>query len=385
MDRQTFSAILSRYRNGTASEEEIAFLHAYYLLHEPAGDGLQGLSREEKLQLKHEIREGIRREMEAVEMVPVRRMNFSRWMVAAAFMLLAGIGSYFFFKQKEKQASEEMARTQVEPIVPGGNKAVLTLADGSTVLLDDAGNGVLATQGNAIVKKNADGELAYDLNARPATSAATLFNTINTPRGGQYKLTLPDGTKVWLNAATVLRFPTTFTGNERKVELEGEAYFEVAANKKMPFRVQSAAQTIEVLGTHFNINTYKEEHAVRTTLLEGSVKVSAALASEQKILKPGQQSILLPGKTGITVAEANVEEVVAWKNGLFIFNKVDLETIMHQVARWYDVEVEYRGRVTDDVFVGKLNRSENVQQVLRILELNNVKCHIEGRKIIVGE
>lgn len=368
-----------------ASEEEIAFLHAYYLLHEPAGDGLQGLSREEKIQLKQDIRDGIRREMDAVETTPVRRMNFSRWMVAAALILLAGIGGYFFFQRQEEQTREEMARTQVEPIVPGGNKAILTLADGSTVLLDDAGNGVLATQGNAIVKKNADGELAYDLNSRPATGAATVFNTINTPRGGQYKLTLPDGTKVWLNAATVLRFPTTFTGNERKVELEGEAYFEVATNKKMPFRVQSAAQTVEVLGTHFNINTYKEEHDVKTTLLEGSVKVMAAAASDQKILVPGQQSLLVPGKTGISVAEANVEEVVAWKNGLFIFNKVSLETIMHQVARWYDVEVEYRGRITDDVFVGKLNRSENVQEVLRILELNNVKCHIEGRKIIVGK
>lgn len=385
MDRQTFSDILSRYRNGVASEEEIAFLHAYYLLHEPAGDGLQGLSREEKLQLKQDIREGIHREIDAVETLPVRRMNFSRWMVAAALILLAGIGSYFFFRQQEEQTREEMARTQMEPIVPGGNKAILTLSDGSTVLLDDAENGVLATQGNAIVKKNADGELAYDLNSRPATGAATVFNTINTPRGGQYKLTLPDGTKVWLNAATVLRFPTTFTGNERKVELEGEAYFEVATNKKMPFRVQSAAQTVEVLGTHFNINTYKEEDGVKTTLLEGSVKVSAAFAAEQKILVPGRQSLLVPGKAGIEVADANVEEVVAWKNGLFIFNKVSLETIMHQVARWYDVEVEYRGRITDDVFVGKLNRSENVQEVLRILELNNVKCHIEGRKIIVGK
>ncbi|MGV3766030.1 MAG: FecR family protein [Chitinophagaceae bacterium] len=385
MDRQTFLDILSRYRSGAASPQEIAFLHAYYLLHEPAGNGLEGLTYEEKLQLKQDIRDGIRKEIDVWEPAPVRRMNRARWLVAASLVLLAGLGSYFFFMRQEQDREEEMARVQVEPIVPGGNKATLTLADGSTVLLDDAGNGVLATQGNAIVKKNADGEVAYDLNAHPATGAATVYNTINTPRGGQYKLTLPDGTKVWLNAATLLRFPTTFTGVERKVELEGEAYFEVAANKKMPFRVQSAAQTIEVLGTHFNINTYKEEADVRTTLLEGSVKVVSPLTPEGKVLVPGQQSLLVPGKAGISVAEVNVEEVVAWKNGLFIFNKASLETIMHQVARWYDVEVEYRGRVTEDVFVGKLNRSENVQEVLRILELNKVKFHIEGRKIIVGE
>jgi ferric-dicitrate binding protein FerR (iron transport regulator) len=264
-------------------------------------------------------------------------------------------------------------------IAPGDNRAVLKLADGSTVLLDDAAEGELSRQANAVINKTADGQLVYE-NQAGTDPAPLIYNTITTPRAGQYRLTLTDGTKVWLNAATSLQFPASFSGKERRVKLSGEAYFEVTKNSLQPFIVETPRQTIEVLGTHFNVNAYEEETATKTTLLEGRVKV--ATGSSSAVLKPGQQAA--SGTNAIQVNEADTEEAVAWKNGYFKFNKADIQTIMRQLERWYDVEVEYRGAVPTDLFVGKINRSENISGVLRVLELSEVQFKIENRKIIVG-
>jgi ferric-dicitrate binding protein FerR (iron transport regulator) len=280
----------------------------------------------------------------------------------------------------DTQVAEVSSRSSRPDIAPGTNRAVLVLADGSSVLLDDAEQGELSRQANAIINKTADGQIVYE-NQAGAELVPLVYNTISTPRAGQYRLTLTDGTKVWLNAATSLQFPASFPGKERRVKLTGEAYFEVASNASQPFIVETPQQSIEVLGTHFNVNAYEEETQTKTTLLEGKVKVQTG--SSVRVIKPGEQAASMqPGS--LRVSEADTEEAIAWKNGYFKFNKADIQTIMRQLERWSDVEVEYMGAVPTDLFVGKINRSENISGVLRILELSKVQFKIENRKIIVG-
>jgi len=232
------------------------------------------------------------------------------------------------------------------------------------------------------VVKDAKGKLEYKpLGSVLAGKGALVYNRIQVPYGGQYQLELPDGTKVWLNAGSSLRYPVSFTGHERKVELTGEGYFEVAKNKTMPFRVQTSKQVVEVLGTHFNINAYNDDPSVKTTLLEGSVKVTQNTMGTFKMLKPGQQSVLKNNE--LQVKEADTEEAVAWKNGLFLFNDQSLDEIMHQVSRWYDLQI-----VFDDVslktqrFGGSISRFKNVSQLLQVLEsTGSVHFKIEGRRL----
>lgn len=263
-------------------------------------------------------------------------------------------------------------------IRPGGNKAILTLHDGSKIVLNDAREGTLAQQGNTKIVKLANGQLAY--NQTNTLPAKVLYNTMTTPRGGQYKLILPDGTQVWLNSASSITYPTAFVGNERNVSISGEAYFEVAKDKSKPFHVKSGNQTVDVLGTHFNIMAYADEDAIKTTLLEGSVRVVENNITS--MLKPGQQAIV-DKQGGIKITAASIDEALAWKNGYFKFNRVDIRFIMRQVARWYDVDIVYQGRFPKDEFVGKIGRGENISQVLRILELDDVHFKIEDKKIIV--
>jgi ferric-dicitrate binding protein FerR (iron transport regulator) len=301
-------------------------------------------------------------------------------------------GFYFIFNNKTPKhniARIQPAGTNLkEDITPGGNKAVLTLVDGSTIILDSASNGILSQQGNVKVQKLESGLLAYTINGSPVTeNEEAFFNTISTPRGGQYQVTLADGTKVWLNAASSIRFPVVFTGAERKVEITGEAYFEVAKNAAMPFKVKAAGSEVEVLGTHFNVNAYYDEAAVKTTLLEGLVKVSgpASTAGQSpRFLQPGQQSAVnREGKISI-LNNADTEEAVAWKDGRFQFKSADLKSILRQIARWYDVEVEYKGNANLH-FTGQLTRNDNVSKVFEKLALTGeVHFRIEGKKIIVS-
>lgn len=261
---------------------------------------------------------------------------------------------------------------------PGGNKATLTLADGSVILLDDAKNGILAQQGASKVIK-LDGKLLYDLTA--IDTRQIVYNTITTPRGGQYQLELPDGSVVWLNATSSIRFPTSFVEMERRVEITGEAYFEVAKNANKPFVVSVNGSEIQVLGTHFNINAYSDEEIMKTTLLEGSIKFVSA--NDNHILQPGQQSQLTKGGAVKVLNKVDVDEVVAWKNGLFSFENAGIEAIMRQLSRWYDVEVDYRGR-PDDLFIAEMNRNIKLSDALKALELTGkVSFEIEGKKIIV--
>lgn len=389
MDKTDLLDILRKYKNGKASKEEIEFLYAYYDLFDTQEDVLESLTAAEVNALKQEIRAGIDEKLQEEPVGIVRTINTRyKWLAAASVLLFISITTLWYINRKPDQtvnlADAGQKTTKPADIAPGSNQAILTLGDGSSIALDDKANGIITQQEGALVKKTDDGHVVYDA----GNNAIAAINTITTPNGGQYRLTLSDGTNVWLNAASSIKFPTKFTGNTREVEITGEVYFEVAKDKLHPFNVVSQNQVIEVLGTHFNVNTYKDEPAEKTTLLEGSIKVSRIRdllkdESTTRVLKPGQQSVLTNSKSAFRIQSTDIEEAVAWKNGYFKFDKVDIQTIMRQVARWYNVEVEYRGGISEDLFVGKIARSENVSGVLRILELSKIKTSIDGRKIIV--
>ncbi|GAO42724.1 FecR family protein [Flavihumibacter petaseus] len=317
---------------------------------------------------------------------PVRKLY--GWRVAAAAIILITIGSFWWLNQRQQTipaATPPITIKEAEKeIQPGGDRAILTLADGSQILLDSSADGKLATQGNSEVVKLANGQLAYKGTGR--ISNVVLYNTMSTPRGGQYRLILPDGSKVWLNATSSIRYPTSFEGGVRKVEITGEAYFEVAKDALHPFSVavhrnNGNAQEVEVLGTHFNINAYNDESTTNTTLLEGSVKVKTTAGNA--LLLPDQQAQLDEnGKLKIN-SSVNIAEVMAWKDGYFIFREADIKTIMRQVMRWYDVEVKYEGDIPARYFTADISMNKTLQGVLKILELSNIHFRLEGRTIIV--
>ena len=315
---------------------------------------------------------------------PVKRLfTFSKVAAAAIIVLMLSLAGYFYFNKGEKQIART-TKNLGNDVPPGGNKAILTLADGTRIVLDSANNGTLTRQGNTKIIKLNNGELSYTSLNDPSTSPRTtevVYNTITTPRGGQYQVTLPDGTKVWLNAESSLRFPTSFAGNERTVELSGEGYFEVTHNAKAIFHVKVNNINVQVLGTHFNINSYGNEPIVRTTLLEGSVKISSG--SNTAILRPGQQAGLNSNNDIAIINNADVDEAVAWKNGRFKFNSADIKSIMRQASRWYNVEVVYE-REINETFSGSISRNANISQLLKIIEATDkVSFKIDGRKIMV--
>ena len=306
------------------------------------------------------------------------------WMrVAAAAVLIlfiSGIAYRIFTKENKKEITASVPSSKkAGAILPGGNHAVLTMADGSTIMLDSLHNGNLQ-HGNANIKKQ-NGVLVYDGSKLSKIDEPATYNTLTTPRGGQYQVVLPDGSKVWLNASSSLRFPTAFVGKQRDVDLTGEAYFEIAKNKEKPFHVNVKGMQIEVLGTHFNVNAYSDENSIATSLLEGSVKIKNG--SESGLLKPGQQGLIKNNSENIEIKNADMDEVIAWKNGLFQFDGANINTIMHEIGRWYDVDIVYADKVPVRSFEGKISRNAPLSDVLKILELSNVKFSVEGKKIIV--
>jgi len=326
---------------------------------------------------------------EAKQVSPVFSIESNSWKnkwkiyyaAAAIIICMLSTATYFLLKPEHPTQISRTGNIKIpdkNDLAPGGNKAVLTLANGSSIILDSAQNGTLTTQGNTKILK-LGGMLSYVDSSK--LSSAVLYNTISTPRGGQYQLVLADGSKVWLNAASSLRFPAGFTGKERKVELMGEAYFEVAKNASMPFKVEVNGMEVEVLGTHFNINSYHDEPAIRTTLLEGSVKINKN--NTTSLLKPGQQAeVNSAGEVNI-INDADMEEAVAWKDGKFQFDRADIYTIMRQIARWYDVDIEYKGSVSSH-FGGTISRNVNLSQILNMLRLTGeVKFEVRGKKIRV--
>ncbi|MBV7530940.1 FecR family protein [Chitinophaga sp. sic0106] len=301
------------------------------------------------------------------------------WAAAAAVLLIAG-GSYFW-STHQKDVGRQLAVHQAD-IKPGSQGAVLTLADGSQLILDSMQSGVIASQKGASVIL-ASGELIYDPTA--SKNSELDFNTMTTPKGRQFQVTLPDGTRAWLNAASSIRYPTTFAANERRVEVTGEVYFEVVRNVNSPFFVAVGNKAaIEVLGTSFNVNAYTNEAVVRTTLADGSVRVIALAGSKNTslVLKPGQQAAVADQQVSLA-DQADLEKVMAWKNGLFNFDGASLEEVMRQLERWYDIEVVYENGIPRTRFIGEMSRQIALTDLLEILKRTEVDFRVEGRKLIV--
>ena len=302
--------------------------------------------------------------------------------IAAACILIIMSGAYIFFSRQSKinttHAVADKKQSPVNDVAPGQFKAMLTLSDGSQVVLDTVQGQIITGEGAAQVN-NSNGHLYY--NSSPEKQKETVYNTLATNRGEQYSMTLPDGTKLWLNAASSVRFPVAFTGSYRDVEITGEVYFEVARNKEKPFRVKAGEEQIEVLGTHFNVNAYSNEPFMRTTLIEGSVKVN--LRASSALLKPNEQALVKKGNTAINVSPADGQAAIAWKSGYFKLTNSEISDIMRQIARWYDIEVTYKGNVPSGTISGEVPRNLNLSEVLKVLELSDVRCKLEGKTLIV--
>lgn len=318
---------------------------------------------------------------------PVRPIHFLQrnWRAVAAVLLLLAASAYLLVSNSSRSAGPTApASITANDVAPGKNGAILTLADGTHMSLDSAGNGIIATQkGAQILLKN--GQLEYDETGK--ASGEIVYNTMTTPKGRQFNLVLPDGSQVWLNAASSIKFPTAFSGKERRVEITGEAYFEVAKDKNRPFFVRAMNTETEVLGTHFNINAYEEEAFVKATLLTGSIRTSAlhsVRSNEKNILHPGEQAQISPDEKMIVIPNADLEQTMAWKNGAFNFQNEGLKEVMRQLARWYDLEIVYEKNVPDVRFGGEMSRNIPLSDLLKGLKDMEVHFRIEeGRKLIV--
>ncbi len=413
--------ILSRFANNTVTEAERAEFAAY----------LKGLSSEEyeALMLQYEgtdqggVAEGlsdpvmlarILQEIEVLEPLEwggeegmrvggprgeggdVNRRRWIGWItVAAAACLLLIAGIYLFRGSSRPNVGTPGAAAIAVSIGPGGNKAVLTLCNGATIVLDSLANGRLMGQGTSDVVKLADGRLQYRAAGDKAEDQAAgndggvLYNTLTTPRGGQYQVVLSDGTKVWLNAASAIRYPTAFTRGDREVEVRGEVYFEVARDDSHPFKVKvgvgdKEGMSVDVLGTNFNINAYQDEadQQVRATLLEGAIRVS--LGARAQVIRPGQQAGIANGDRDISIKnDVDLESVMAWKNGKLVFNKGDIRELMLEISRWYDVDVQYQGKAPSGGFYGLIDRNVPLTSILHVLDAYGIKTTVVNKTIIV--
>lgn len=383
VNQNDLNKMIKRYVAGTATAEEILFIEAYYKHLDKEANILDQL-KEEELETLGEV--GFQRVLANIKQPTknIKSIPFYKY-IAAVVVFIAFISGFLYFsKDRVITQNTLLVKKQKIDVLPGVDKAILTLSDGSKIVLDDAKNEKIVEKAGLVISKTTDGQLLYKVSSTLPKSATIAYNTIATSKGNQYQVLLPDGTKVWLNAASSLKYPEVFTGNERKVILSGEAYFEVAKNKDMPFRVHSRNQDVQVLGTHFNINSYSDDQSIKTTLLEGAIKVSNANFS--KILKPGEQSLVENNGLGNinVIKNIDVDGEIAWKKGLFSFNNVALKTILIQLERWYDIKIDYQS-IPDKRYNGMVPRKSNLSEVLNMLELTgNISFKIEeGRRLKV--
>lgn len=388
-NKEDFQKLIGKYLDGKASLDEVELLINYCYSFQQDNAGHESLleSGFESRMLGNILTAiGEDNNVEESKVIRLSKRNiWTRLAVAASIAVLLGTGVFYFTKPKQ-QIIEVVEKNQ--EIAPGGNRGILTLSNGKQIILADiSSKDSIAKEGKkqeVTIKMNANGVITYVVNPNAEVSKedANAFNTLSTPTGGQYNIILADGTKVYLNAVSSIKYPTQFNGDQRVVELEGEAYFEVAKNKSKPFIVRSGGQNITVLGTHFNVHAYRDEPVIKTTLLEGSVAV--AYKDQKTILKPGQQSNVALDFNKINVRTVDAEALTAWKDGHFQFDNADLKTVMKQLERWYGVKVEYRGDVSDIRFDGATYMNKNLSEVLKVLELsNNIKFKVEGKTIIV--
>ena len=386
-----YRQLIDRYLDGTASPEEVEVF--FHLLNKGELDDLL---------------EDVPAKGASLEPARVRRMAvWKKYSVAAAVILMVGAGVFFLQRGHHAPVAAPIANVFKNDVAPGGNKAVLTLGDGSRIVLDSAEKGDIASQGKTNIVKTDAGKLAYNAGAATGGATATvgaattvLYNTLSTPAGGQYQVTLADGTKVWLNALSKLQFPNAFIGKDRTVDLTGEAYFEIAKDKNRPFMVRVNGVQVQVLGTRFNVNAYTDEAEIKTTLLEGAVRLVKGEVSAP--LKPGQQGVTgapvaggaASGQRGVTGAQgiatsgfsvhnADIDQVMAWKNGFFSWDAADVHTVMRQISRWYGVEVRYEGTPTTALFGGEIGRDLTLTQVLTGLSKSKVHFQLDGKILTV--
>lgn len=378
--------LIYRQRSGELDETEQETLNTWLaaseqnrqLFRELSSEQLEAITRSEADQ--ESLQASVERVYLATGIKPgpanIYMSKWRTWRWAAAVLVLAIAGAWALRLVKEKKPP--LVAVHTTDVEPGSRKATLQLGNGSTIVLDDAQNGVIANQGKTVIKKSANGRLVYDASA--ATATEITYNTIATPNGGEYEVILPDGSHVWLNAASSIRFPAAFTGNFRKVEINGEAYLEIVKNAKAPFIVVSGKHSVEVLGTAFNIQSYPKEENIATTLIQGSIRIAAG--KHTKVLQPGQQSLVGRNADDIRLAaEVNMEEVLAWRNGKFIFDDTNMKTVVSQLERWYNVNIDYTG-MEDYRFNGEISRNVSLSKVLKMMELtSNIHYKINDRNI----
>jgi transmembrane sensor len=376
MNTEEIKKLAERISSCTATEEEILAYNRICNEIETSAKASNDTLIEDQIELEASIKTAIHNKISKVK---IYKINWFRWTAAAAvFILLAGFG--YLLLQTNPPGPQPSITKQTprfkNDVAPGQQGAVLTLSNGQTVVLDSLSNGAVATQGSADVIKK-DGQIVYNVNS---SATEVVYNTVTTPYARQFHLTLADGTQVWLNAGSSITYPTAFVGKQRSVKITGEVYFEVAHNREMPFRVEKGEVLVEVLGTHFNMNTYDDENALKVTLLEGSVRVVSTHGNS--MITPGEQAQVT--KANIKVNNSvNLDEVMAWKNGNFHFAGSDINQLMRQVSRWYDVEVIYNKKL-DDLFYAEIPIDTKLSDVLKALELTG-KVHfaIDGRRVTV--
>ena len=384
--QKQFLKLINNWLTGKATKWESSIVEHYFDLFAEEHEILDTLGKNELREIHNRMKTIIDGNIQKKgRIVIIARLKY--WSAAAAVLLISGASLYLYHKDSLPLNRNSNIVKLESDIAPGSNRAVLTLSDGTRLILGDSTKEKLAVQQGATIDQTGQGGVVY----RPTSlsEGKLTYNTISTPNGGQYQVKLPDGTKVWLNAGSSLTYPVVFAKNERRVELVGEAYFEVAKNKQKPFLVKGPEQIITVLGTHFNVNSYADEGIVKTTLLEGIVSVENVAGKYSTVIKPGQQTILNKNLNYpfITVTNVDSEESVAWKNGYFLFDQESLKSILRKVSRWYDVEIVYPDNYQDKLFFnGTLSKYNNVSKVLKKLELTgSVHFSVEGRRIMVKQ
>lgn len=376
MQKDEIKRLSEKIEDGLASDEEILLYNRLCNFYGSQEEEWDESTYGNKSELENELRQEIWSQSGIGK--PLVKMRWFKWVAAASVILIAYAVNTFINEPRNNtlQAAGGSSQVVKNDVAPGQNGAILTLSTGEKIVLDSTGDGSLGLQGNVSVTKK-KGELVYKNQGR---SLEGLYNTMTTPKGRQFNLVLADGSKVWLNAASSITFPTAFAGKERKVNITGEAYFEVAHNATMPFVVESGKNAVTVLGTHFNVNAYDNESIVSVTLLEGSVNVSRGISN--RIIKPGQQAQINKDEQINLIRNVDVDHVVAWKNGRINFHGADIGTVMRQMSRWYDVDIVYNEKM-NDLFYADISRATMLSDVLKALELTtDVHFKIEGKKVI---
>lgn len=386
MNQQTIIELVEKIAAGVATDAEIAQFNQWYQSFQKEGQEWPFADLGDKEKIETAILQSIEQRINILPESGRSSFYTLRRIAAAVIVLIIAAGGFYWYSSGINDSEDSIELVIRNDVGPGEEKAVLTLGDGSQIMLDEANTGLLASEGSTTVKKSGKGLITYQSGNSPADKdihmeSQVVYNTISTPRGGKYKVLLPDETEVWLNAMSSIRFPTQFTEKTRQVEITGEVFFDVTRNKAQPFWVRTGDQVVKVLGTQFNVKAYSDEETIRTTLVEGSVIVETA--GDKVKIEPGEQ-VVNQTNSEIAVEDVDVEQVIAWKNGLFQFWDTNLKEIMRQLSRWYDVDVTYLSNENDISFTGFISRDVTISNVLHMLEeAGDIRFGLDGSQVVV--